>query len=71
MAQDEFERLFKPKLRRVIALVHDGYTNEQIAAEMGTTKYAVMNLLRELFDRLGLWNRVELALWYEANVLHP
>jgi DNA-binding NarL/FixJ family response regulator len=27
----------------------------------------VKNYLRVIYDKLGLWNRVELALWYEAR----
>jgi DNA-binding CsgD family transcriptional regulator len=27
----------------------------------------VKNYLRTIYDKLGLWNRVELALWYEAR----
>jgi DNA-binding CsgD family transcriptional regulator len=27
----------------------------------------VKNDLRLIYDKLGLWNRVELALWYEAR----
>jgi len=27
----------------------------------------VKNCLRAIYDELGLWNRVELALWYEAR----
>jgi hypothetical protein len=27
----------------------------------------VKNYLRIIFDKLGVWNRLELALWYEAR----
>jgi len=27
----------------------------------------VKNYLRVIYDKLGLWNRVELALWYESR----
>jgi hypothetical protein len=27
----------------------------------------VKNHLRVIYDKLGFWNRVELALWYEAR----
>jgi len=27
----------------------------------------VKNYLRLIYDKLGLWNRVELALWFEAR----
>ncbi len=34
---------------------------------IGTTEHVVKNYLRVIYDKLGLWNRVELALWYEAR----
>ena len=27
----------------------------------------VENYLKAIYDKLGLWNRVELALWYESR----
>ncbi|MGB7586450.1 MAG: LuxR C-terminal-related transcriptional regulator [Terriglobales bacterium] len=52
---------------RVIELVARGLTNRDVAEELGTTEYVVKNYLRTIYDQLGLWNRVELALWYEAR----
>ena len=34
---------------------------------LGITEYVVKNYLRTIYDQLGLWNRVELALWHEAR----
>jgi len=31
----------------------------------------VKNYLRVIYDKLGLWNRVELALWYESRRIMP
>jgi DNA-binding NarL/FixJ family response regulator len=36
--------------------------------KIGTTEHVVKNYLRVIYDKLGLWNRVELALWYEARM---
>jgi len=59
---------------RVIELVAQGLKNRDIADAIGTTEHVVKNYLRAIYDKLGLWNRVELALWYEArrheNILH-
>jgi DNA-binding NarL/FixJ family response regulator len=52
---------------RVIELVAQGFKNREVAEEIGTTEYVVKNYLRAIYDKLGLWNRVELALWYEAR----
>lgn len=53
--------------RRVIELVAKGLKNREVAEALGTTEYVVKNYLRVIYDKLGLWNRVELALWYEAH----
>lgn len=52
---------------RVIELVAQGLKNREVADEIGTTEHVVKNYLRTIYDKLGLWNRVELALWYEAR----
>jgi DNA-binding NarL/FixJ family response regulator len=53
--------------RWVIELVAQGLKNSEVAAAIGTTEHVVKNYLRNIYDKLGLWNRVELALWYEAR----
>ncbi len=52
---------------RVIQLVAQGLKNSEVANEIGTTEHVVKNYLRVIYDKLGLWNRVELALWYESR----
>jgi DNA-binding NarL/FixJ family response regulator len=53
--------------RWVIELVAQGLKNREVAAIIGTTELVVKNYLRNIYDKLGLRNRVELALWYEAR----
>jgi len=53
--------------QRVIELVAQGLKNKEVATEIGTTEHVIKNYLRTIYDKLGLWNRVELALWYEAR----
>jgi DNA-binding NarL/FixJ family response regulator len=53
--------------QRVIELVAQGLKNREVADEIGTTEHVIKNYLRTIYDKLGLWNRVELALWYEAR----
>jgi len=53
--------------RRVIELVAQGLKNRDVASQIGTTEHVIKNYLRTIYDKLGLWNRVELALWYEAR----
>jgi DNA-binding CsgD family transcriptional regulator len=52
---------------RIIALVAQGLNNRDIAREVGTTQNVLKNRLRAIYDKLGMWHRVELALWYEAR----
>ena len=52
---------------RIIELVAQGLKNCEVADAVGTTEHVVKNYLRVIYDKLGLWNRVELALWYEAR----
>ena len=51
----------------IIRLVASGLNNRTVATELGTTEYVIKNYLRIIYDKLGVWNRTELALWYEAN----
>jgi DNA-binding NarL/FixJ family response regulator len=53
--------------QKVIQLVAQGLKNREVAEEIGTTEHVVKNYLRVIYDKLGLWNRVELALWYESR----
>jgi DNA-binding NarL/FixJ family response regulator len=61
------KRIPNEREQRVIALVAQGLKNSEVAASIGTTEHVVKNYLRVIYDKLGLWNRVELALWYEAR----
>ena len=61
------KRIPNERESRVIELVAQGLKNKEVADEIGTTEHVVKNYLRVIYDKLGLWNRVELALWYEAR----
>ncbi|HEY7354292.1 MAG TPA: LuxR C-terminal-related transcriptional regulator [Terriglobales bacterium] len=68
MVREENGRTYpNPREQRVIELVAQGLKNKEVASEIGTTEHVVKNYLRTIYDKLGLWNRVELALWYEAR----
>jgi len=51
----------------IIQQVAEGRKNREIATALGTTEHVIKNDLRMIYDKLGFWNRVELALWYEAR----
>jgi DNA-binding NarL/FixJ family response regulator len=51
------------KETQVASLVWEGLTNREIAHIIGTTEQVVKNYLRNAFDKLGVWSRLELALY--------
>jgi DNA-binding NarL/FixJ family response regulator len=53
-----------PVEHRIIELVAAGYTNARIASAMGLTHNGVKNRMRFIFDKAGVWNRLELALYF-------
>ena len=55
-----------PREIEVATLVWEGMTNREIGHNIGTTEQVVKNYLRVIFDKLGVWSRLELAL-YIAN----
>jgi DNA-binding NarL/FixJ family response regulator len=64
-------RIPNEREQRVIQLVAQGLKNREVAQAIGTTEHVVKNYLRVIYDKLGLWNRVELALWYESRRVQP
>jgi DNA-binding NarL/FixJ family response regulator len=51
----------------VATLVWQGRTNPEIAAKLGTTEQVIKNHLRNVFDKLGVWSRLELALYVASH----
>ena len=64
-------RIPSEREQQVIQLVAQGLKNREVANAIGTTEHVVKNYLRVIYDKLGLWNRVELALWYESRQTAP
>ena len=56
-----------PKEVQVATLVWEGRTNREIAGMVGTTEQVVKNYLRTTFDKLGVWSRLELALYVASH----
>lgn len=52
---------------RVATRVWQGQTNPEIAVAFGTTEQVIKNHLRSIFDKLGVWSRLELALYVAAH----
>jgi DNA-binding NarL/FixJ family response regulator len=53
-----------PIEHKIIELVAAGYTNAQIGSAIGSTHNTVKNRMRLIFDKTGVWNRLELALYF-------
>ncbi len=60
------ERL-TPKEIQVAALVWQGLTNREIGKLMNTTEQVIKNHLRSTFDKLGVWSRLELAMYIASH----
>jgi DNA-binding CsgD family transcriptional regulator len=60
-------RTLSKREHQLISLVAEGLKNRDIAVALGTTESVVKNYLRRIYDKLGVWSRVELALWFEAR----
>lgn len=52
---------------QVASLVWQGLTNKDIAAVLRTSEQVVKNYLRTTFDKLGVWTRLELALYVASH----
>lgn len=52
---------------QVATLVWQGLTNRDIAGVLNTSEQVVKNYLRTAFDKLGVWTRLELALYVAGH----
>ena len=56
-----------PKETTIVACVTQGMKNKEIALRVGTTEQVVKNYLRKVYDKLGVADRLELALYCLNN----
>jgi len=52
-----------PKETLIVSCVTQGMKNKEIAVRVGTTEQVVKNYLRKVYDKLGVADRLELALY--------
>lgn len=60
------ERLTAKEIQIAI-LVWEGLTNREISKIIGTTEQVIKNHLRSTFDKLGVWSRLELAMYVASH----
>jgi len=53
-----------PKELEVITYVTQGMRNKEIAIQLGTSEQVIKNHLRKIYDKLGVSDRLELALYW-------
>jgi len=52
-----------PRESQISILVWEGLTNREIGKIVGTSEQVIKNHLRSAFDKLGVWTRLELAMY--------
>jgi DNA-binding NarL/FixJ family response regulator len=58
-----------PKELAIITCITQGARNKDIASQLRTTEQVIKNYLRKLYDKLGVSDRIELALYGLGNQL--
>ena len=56
-----------PKEMAIISCITQGKRNKEIAFQLGTTEQVIKNYLRKIYDKLGVSDRLELALYCLHN----
>jgi DNA-binding NarL/FixJ family response regulator len=62
------KRLSERELR-IIAAIVQGYKNREIAMQLYTSEQVIKNALRNIFDKIGVSDRLELALFVVHRIL--
>ena len=52
-----------PKELQIVALIVQGRKNKDIASQLGTKEQVIKNYLRNIYDKIGVSDRLELALF--------
>jgi DNA-binding NarL/FixJ family response regulator len=60
------ERLTQKEIQ-IATLVWEGMTNREIGKILGTSEQVIKNHLRSTFDKLGVWSRLELAMYVASH----
>jgi DNA-binding NarL/FixJ family response regulator len=60
------ERLTQKEIQ-VAIMVWEGLTNREIGRIIGTSEQVIKNHLRSIFDKIGVWSRLELAMYVASH----
>ena len=55
--------ILTPKEMRIVALITQGFKNKEIGSRLDTTEQVIKNYLRGIYDKTGVSDRLELALF--------
>jgi DNA-binding NarL/FixJ family response regulator len=59
-----------PKELAIVTCITQGKRNKEIAYQLGTTEQVIKNYLRKVYDKLGVSDRLELALYSLHHTMH-
>jgi DNA-binding NarL/FixJ family response regulator len=67
---DDGAGMLTPFQENIALLVTEGLSNREIAARLAVTPEAVSDEIMRVFQALGLFSRVQLAVWTMEHGLH-
>ena len=63
MVSTRVQDRLSPKELKILGLILKGYKNKDIAEELNNSEQVIKNYLRSIFDKIGVSDRLELALF--------
>ncbi len=63
MVAERVRERLTPKELKILGLILQGYKNKEIAEELHNSEQVIKNYLRSIFDKTGVSDRLELALF--------
>jgi len=70
MASPKNQPRLSPKELAIISHITQGKRNKEIAYDLGTSEQVIKNYLRKIYDKLGVSDRLELALYCLHHQIH-
>lgn len=70
LASPKNQPRLSPKELAIISCITQGKRNKEIAYQLGTSEQVIKNYLRKIYDKLGVSDRLELALYCLHHQIH-